>query len=94
MVQEIASIEKKLAFDSQGIVHVHTVSVFTSALCLTEDSGLSAEIDPLEAYMANVGCHLDKGKRLDLKNQLHDLKNVSLNRLSSLLHYSHVNPSI
>ena len=33
-------------------------------------------VDPLEAYMAHMGDHMDKGRRLHLKQQLQSLYKV------------------
>ncbi len=49
------------------------------------DGSMKEGVDPLEAYMASVGGHLDRGKKLLLKQQLHHLNNVSDICLSSSL---------
>ena len=47
----------------------------TCVVCISGESE-DAGVDSLEAYMGNLGSHLDKGKRLELKQQLHSLIHV------------------
>ena len=83
---EIAAIEKKLADDSKG----QSGSCYTASLIKLSPPLAAGDesngVDSLDAYMADVGSHMDRGRRTEFKLRLHTLKNVCITPGAAYIH--------
>lgn len=45
-------------------------------ICFLPAESLDTAVDPLDSFMSNLTDQLDKGRKADIKHQLHSLKKV------------------